>query len=596
MKFLVFIKQVPESSEIRFDPETKTLVRSGVKNIINPYDRRAISESIRKRNESGGEVIVATMGPPQARVALIEALVMGADRAVHVEDSRLSGSDTLVTARVLAAAAKRIGFDILFCGQSSTDSETAQVGPELAELLEIPCGTAVRKVEYGERMIRVSCETDEGTVTLEMQTPCVISAAERLIKPLKVKDVDFGSYATGKIETVRLEDLQVDPKTVGLGGSPTWVAEISEERIERHPEIWDGSEGGKTSEKIIEKISKQAQTKSLIPTPENTTPGDRQFWCFVEMSRDTIRPVSFEILGQAADMASKSAGIVCAIVIGAPLSNHQAQHLSSYGADRIYHFTSTILHPDEMISSICERVVVHNPFVFLIPATSLGKNLAPRIAARLQIGLTGDCVGLEMDAEGKLVQWKPAFGGNILASIYSKTLPQMATIRPGALPLRLSRSPKKIAVLAWPPPKNAFHRFEIISSELDPGIEAEKMDDSAIIVCIGAGLGQENVPLAFRLAELLNAAVGATRRVVDLGWVQRQFQIGLTGRFVSPQAYLGLGVSGRYNHTIGIQKSGTIVSINQDPNAEIFRISDLGVVGDCATLVRKMIEHLEQES
>ena len=132
MNFLVFIKQVPESADIRFDPDKKTIVREGVRNGINAYDRRALSEAIRYRNESGGEVVVATMGPPQARAALAEALAMGADRAIHIEDPRLAGSDTLATARVLAAVCRRIDYDLIFAGQHSTDSETGQVPLSLA--------------------------------------------------------------------------------------------------------------------------------------------------------------------------------------------------------------------------------------------------------------------------------------------------------------------------------------------------------------------------------------------------------------------------------------------------------------------------------
>ena len=595
MKFLVFIKQVPESSEIHFDPARKTLKRDGVKNIINPYDRRAISEAVRKRNESGGEVIVATMGPPQAKESLAEALAMGADRAVHIQDSRLAGSDTLVTAQVLAAAAKQIGFDILFCGQSSTDSETGQVGPELAELLEVPCATAVRKLEYEEKRVRVSCETDDGVTVLDLPIPCVLAAAERLIKPIKVKDVDLTTYAGDRIEQLSLDDLKIDPGKVGLAGSPTWVDSISEQRIARRPEIWEDSDSLKTAARIIEMISRRAQPKQLTPTAENPSPGDKQFWCFIESSQERIRPVSYEMLSHAAEMAAKANGAVCAIVIGSPLNSGEVLQLSSFGADKIYHFTSTIFHPDEIVSVLCERIVAQAPFAFFIPATSLGKYLAPRVAARLQLGLTGDCVGLKIDGQGRLVQMKPAFGGNIIAAIYSRTFPQMATIRPGSLETRGPRTAKKIPVLAWPPPKSGAHRFEIVSRELDAGVDAEKMDEAAFIVCIGAGLGQENVPLAFQLAELMHGAVGATRKVVDQGWVQRQFQIGLTGRFVSPHAYLGLGVSGRYNHTIGIQRAGTIVSINQDPNAEILKISDVGVVGNCVDLAQKMIEHLRHK-
>lgn len=596
MKFLVFIKQVPDSSDIRFDPETKTLIRQGMKNIVNPYDRRAISEAIRRRNEVGGEVIVATMGPRQAREALVEAIVMGADRGVHIEDKRLAGSDTLATSRILAAAAKKIGFDILFVGQASTDSETGQVGPEVAELLDIPCAAAVNKLEYREGSVIATCETDQGFSVLELPVPCLLSAAERLIKPIKVKDVNFSTYETDKIETLPLESLDVDVKAIGLDGSPTWVSEIFEQKIKRAPQIWNSSDHQNTPERILEILSKQNERAHFAITAGNPSPGERQFWCFIEMSEDNIRPVSLELLGQAAAMAQSGGAEVCAIVFGAPLNSSQIQTLSSFGADKIYYFTSTILHPDEIVTVLCERIRVQNPFLFLVPATSLGRLVAPRVAGRLKIGLTGDCVGLDMDDKGMLVQLKPAFGGNIVASIYSRTLPQMATVRPGALETRAPRIGKRIPVLAWPPPKNFVPRFKMLSSQKDDGVAAEKMDEATIVICIGAGLGQENVPLAFELAELLQGAVGATRKVVDQGWVQRQFQVGLTGRFIAPQVYLGLGVSGRYNHTIGIQKSVTVVSINQDPNAEIFKISDLGIVGDCVEITRKMIELLKTKS
>jgi len=178
MKFLVFIKQVPNPADIHFDSFTKTLIRAGVRNEINPYDRRALSEAIRCRNQNGGEVTAVTMGPPSARDALLEALIMGVDSAVHIMDSRLAGSDTLVTARVLAAAARKLGCDIIFCGQHSTDSETGQVPVELAELLGMPCATAVSKIEYLQgKAIQATCETDEGWTVVEVSLPAVLSSA-----------------------------------------------------------------------------------------------------------------------------------------------------------------------------------------------------------------------------------------------------------------------------------------------------------------------------------------------------------------------------------------------------------------------------------
>ncbi len=593
MRFLVFIKQVPDSADIHFDREKKTIVRTGVKNMINPYDRRAISEAIRYRNENGGEVIVATMGPPQAREALQESLIMGADRAVHLEDTRFAGSDSLATSRVLAAAARKIGFDLIFCGQHSTDSETGQVPPELAELLGIPSVVSVRKIEYATGNVRVTCETDDGIEILELPLPAVLSTAERLIKPIKVKDVALSTAPAEKITTWTLEDLGMAPEAVGLSGSPTWVAGIQEQRVERRPEIIDGSDATIAAQTILQLIRRKSQNVEPPIVPEKTGTSDRQFWCLIEYAEDRVRPVSLEILSTAASLAAAHGGVVSAVLIGAPVGREDLLLLSSYGAGRILQATATLPHPDETVALLCDRISALKPDCVLIPATSSGKLIAPRIAGRLQLGLTGDCIGLEIDHEGKLVQWKPAFGGTIVAPIYSRTFPQMATIRPGALPLFRPRPARKIPVIAWTFPYPISKRFHILSRETDAGKEAAKMNQAEVIVCAGMGLGQDHLPLAFRLSELLGGAAGATRRVVDSGWMPRQYQVGLTGKFVAPRVYLGLGVSGRFNHTIGIQKSGTIIAMNSDANAEIFKVCDLGVTGDCVSIGKAMIKILE---
>ncbi len=594
MKFLVFIKQVPDSSDIHFDPEKKTIVREGVKNTINPYDRRAISESIRYRNQHGGEVIVATMGPPQAREALQESLIMGADRTFHIQDARLAASDSLATARVLAAVARKIGFDVILCGQHSTDSETGQVPPELGELLGIPCAVSVRKIEYMDRALRVTCETDEGIEVLELPVPCVLSAAERLIKPIKVKDVPLSEAPLEKIETWTLEDVQVESQAVGLSGSPTWVSGIAEQKIKRNPEIIDGSDTKAAAERILQLIRTKSLKNEVPVVPDSKGAHDRHFWCLIETAEDRIRPVSLEILSTAASLAEMHGGVVSAVLIGSPVGREDLLLLSSYGADRIIQGTATLPHPDEVVALLCDRISALKPFCVLIPATSNGKLIAPRFAGRLGLGLTGDCVGLEMNTNGELIQWKPAFGGTIIASIHSRTMPQLATIRPGALPSFRPRSSKKIPIIAWTFPFPISKSFRVLSRELDSGKDAAGMNQAEVVVCAGMGLGQDRIPLVFRLAERLGGAAGATRKVVDSGWMPRQYQIGLTGKFISPEVYLGVGVSGRFNHTIGIQKANKIIAVNSDPNAEIFKVCDLGIIGDCASIVSAMIQILEE--
>jgi electron transfer flavoprotein alpha subunit len=593
MKFLIFIKQVPNSAEIKFDNQTKRIIREGVKNEINPYDRRALTEAIRYRTENGGEVTAITMGPPQAREALQEALIMGVDSAIHITDERIAGSDTLATSRALAAAAKKMGFDLIFCGQHSTDSETGQVPVELAELLNIPCATAVRKIDYlPDSMIQATCETDEGWSLVEMRLPAVISTAERLIKPLKTKNADLSAAPENKIQTLNLEDLGLGTKDVGLSGSPTWVAEIQDVRVRRSPRIWSETDPEIIASKLLELTQAHQEKSTAAPPAENEE--ERQLegeaWVWIERLGNEIRPVSFEILSEASSLSS----VPCAVLAG-HLDSQTAESLASYGARRIYHVnTDVVAHPDDIVAMFCERILEQKPAAVFFPATSGGKYLAPRVAARLGLGLTGDCVGLEVDENGNLAQLKPAFGGNIIAPIYSRTDPQMATIRPGALELRKRSGAESPQSIRWEIPENVVHQFNKIAKEIDRGVEATRMDHANIVIGIGVGLGQENVPLAHHLAELLGGSIGATRRVVDQGWLPRQFQIGLTGKFIAPKLYIGLGIGGRYNHMIGIQKASTIIAINQDPSAEVFQAVDVGIVGDCVAITRAFINKLER--
>src|SRR6476661_824360 len=160
MRIIVPIKQVPESEELRYDPSTRTLVREGVTSVINAFDKRALTEAVRLRALYGGEITAITMGPPQAREALVECLGRGVDRAVHLSDHALAGSDTLATARALAAAIRRIPFDLVMPGKASTDSETGQVGPEVAEMLDLPQVTGVTSMELAhDGTLHVTRET-----------------------------------------------------------------------------------------------------------------------------------------------------------------------------------------------------------------------------------------------------------------------------------------------------------------------------------------------------------------------------------------------------------------------------------------------------
>src|ERR1700758_1376165 len=205
----VCIKQIPVVDDTNFDPVTKTIRRDGI-NIIGAYDLTAIAEAVALKRQFGAEATVATMGPPQARSALIDAMAMGIDRAVHLEDRAFAGADTLATARALALWLKREAFDLVLLGKYSLDAETGQVGPEIAELLDLPQITGVCRLQIEGDVVRAERESDEGLEEVECSLPVVITCAERLIKPIGVRPKAREEAKSKPITPVRPAELSKD--------------------------------------------------------------------------------------------------------------------------------------------------------------------------------------------------------------------------------------------------------------------------------------------------------------------------------------------------------------------------------------------------
>jgi len=228
MNIIVCVKQVPETTKVKINPETNTLIREGVKSIINPFDMYAIEEAIRLKERFGGKVTVITMGPPQAESALREAISMGADEAVLICDRAFAGSDTWATSFTLASAIKKIGdYNLIICGKQASDGDTAQVGPGISVHLDIPQVTYVKKIEeITDKKARVERMTEEGYEVIEAPLPLLISVVKEINEPripslrgmLKAKKAEIKSLGT--------KDIAVDSEQVGLKGSPTQVVKI----------------------------------------------------------------------------------------------------------------------------------------------------------------------------------------------------------------------------------------------------------------------------------------------------------------------------------------------------------------------------------
>ena len=610
MKIAVCIKQVPVVSLLKFDNETRRVVRDGVPSEVNPFDVLGMSLAANLKQAHDAEVVVFTMGPPQARDALVQCLAMGADSAVHLNDRAFAGSDTLATARALALALARGEYDLIICGRNSVDAETGQVGAEIAEMLDLPQVSGVRRLDLdasdGGASVTVERVTDEGHDVVRCALPALITVTEDVAPEIYPRRAERQAAAEKPVETLAAADLSDDMSVFGTDGSPTWVSEIYSIEPEREGIVvrdmaaaeavaelmayldgrgaFDGGGGGESSD-------------GAKPRGGRRERGDAgAIWVLAETLGGELRPITLELLGRSCELADELGTCVEAVLIGDDVSQHAAE-LTAYGADAVWVAQDGRLADYEVsqyTGVLADAIREHEPYAVLLGSTVMGRELAARLAGRLSLGLTGDCIGLEVDDEGRLVQLKPAFGGNIVAPILSNTKPYMATVRPGLLTPVAPDVSVEAVVGRLSLDGLGESRVQVVERVADESAEGAELDSAHTIVSVGKGIGgPENLPLLRELADALDAPLGATRDVTELGWLPRQYQIGLSGKSVSPDLYFAVALSGVFNHTVGIGKAGTVVAINSSARAPIFQSADFGIVGDYEEVVPELVRALE---
>jgi electron transfer flavoprotein alpha subunit len=602
MRAIVCIKQVPDVAEMRFDPGTRTLVREGVPLVTNPFDRPAIALAVDLKQRFGARTTVVTMGPPPARDALYDALASGVERAVHLCDRAFAGADTLATARALAAFVRREGFDLIVCGKHTVDGETAQVGPEMAELLGVPHVSGAAKIawsEDGKRLVAVR-EADDGHEEIEVSLPCLVTVAEHLMPPLGVRKPALEAARQQPVETLGAADLGLAEADVGAAGSPTWVAEIRPSPPVARPavEMMEGAPAD-VAAALADRIARALQAAGrpvLTPVPANrAAPLHHAVWVVVERCPDgALSEGSAELLGHAACALADPLGAEVVAVHVGPAGEAFVDACAAAGADAVLALTHPALAAytnEGWSAAVASAIEARRPAVVLFSSTERGRDFAPRVAARLGLGLTGDAIGLEIDPERRLVQMKPAFGGHVVAPVLSRTSPAMATVRPGVLPGYASEPSRRA-------------RVESLAIEGMPAIRASVKAEPAplrtagisgarVVVGVGFGIGDPaNLALCEALAGAVSGVIAATRRVTDKGWLPRAIQVGLTGKVIAPDVYIAVGIRGAPNHTVGMQRAGTIVAINKDPKAPIFQMASFGAAADAVTLLPALTEAL----
>ncbi|MEE3013368.1 MAG: FAD-binding protein [Chloroflexota bacterium] len=605
MKIAVCMKYVPIVARIQFDYEAKTIIRDGVPSEVNPFDLLGLVRAVELKDASEDEIVVISMGPPGAIEGLTNCVALGADRSVLISDRAFAGSDTLATSRALTLALQRENPDLIICGRNSADGDTGQVGPETAELMGLPHISHVKKLDLGSDRKSVIVEriTDEGTQTIECDLPVVVCVTEG-VAPELYPNQDRISRAEGiTAEIISATDLSPDLGQFGVDGSPTWVDEIRLVEPNRVGVVLEDAPPEDAAKQVVESVRQRlaelvAQSggqHELVPLPRYPDNKDRNIWVVAETTSHGVAHVTLEMLGKARELSQETKSEVVAVLI-TPQYDRSLAELTAYGADRV------LVLDNSQLGLVCGRAVVNslaevfakeNPYAVLFAATADGRDLASRLAARFELGLTGDAMDLEIDADGRLVQLKPALGGNVIAPILSRTLPNLVTIRPGLISPAVPEPSTPVQIEHIPRIPFDGSDVRLTNEIFQEDQEALALANAPVVVGIGMGVGSaEGLQQVQAMARSIGATIGTTRDVVHEGWLPQQLQIGISGRTIAPTVYISVGIRGAFNHTVGLQRAGVIISINTNRRAVMFRSSDFGIVGPWEEFLPPLIEEL----
>ena len=549
MKIVCLLKQVPEPTAIEFDEETKTLKREGVPLILNPFDREATSAGCYLAEAINAEVVVMSMGPPQAADALREGLAIGANRAILLSDRVFAVADTIGTSRTLALALQKEGFDIVLCGRKTVDSETWQVPPEVAAFLGVPHLTNVRGVdETSHDEIRVVRETDTGEAVYAISLPAVLSVGRAR---LDAKPVHGGDVETWTADDL-VDDVQEYDKRFGQNGSPTRVLAVRDVTPERAQLLHSKPEEARAAiEALLAERAAPATSWDKPDTIAEEPAATYDAWTLIELYNGRPTRHSLELLGRSRELSGKLGGKNVALVLGHDVG-HVASELGRHGAETVVVVDDKRLQgyqPDVWGDALRQVLERERPHTLLIPATAWGRDIGPRAAGELELGMTGDCVAVDIAKAGRLLQTKPAYGGNIVSVIMGATTPQLATVRARMyepLESRGSESAEVRTIELDDLPEPLIRLIEEQHAE-NTGLDLDAAD-----VVVFAGPQAETLDF--------DVPVGGSHPSLP-----PNREIGLYGRPVAPRVLVVTGAEGTPEERAGFVKAAVVVAIGSEP-------------------------------
>lgn len=622
LRVAVLAKQIPRVERLVLGNDRR-LVRDSASTDINPFCRRAIAKGTDLARETGGKCIVFTLGPPSAADLLAEAIAWGADEGVLVSDPAFAGSDTFATASTLAAALRLCDpFDLVLAGTNSIDGDTGQMPAQFAQILDLPLLCAVRELDVHGDQVEARCECDDGFVTARVRLPAVLTTAERLCQPAKVPPEKCGCV-TDRVRRVTAADLGLGAPESGRWGQRGSLTEVGAIRTldrDHKPLRLSGpliDQARTVAAMVRQSIGNPASATSAAQVSSSRACHPNSQPVIAVVAEPGWFAVCRELLGGAAQLAEQL-GARIVLLATEPVDHALAWQ---YGADEVITFrgaeptlaesaqarpsrdpciraagvSSALLTPEDFAAAIACRTLgacppdhaaaeggADLPWAILAPSTTWGREVAGRLSVLLHAGLTGDVTALEV-VDRRLVCLKPGLGGRLVAEVTATSPVQIATIRPGVLPLLPPReqpgSARNVDVVVIP-------RGRVIVTDREVNDEPQRLAKAHVVVCVGRGVDPARYGELGPLLTALGAELAGTRKVTDAGWLPRSRQIGITGRTIAPAVYLLLGASGNFNHMAGAAGAGLVIAVNSDSCAPALDSADVAIVADWAEFAR----------
>ena len=634
LTIISLIKQVPLPTEMRMGDDG-LMDRTKAKSIINIDCQFGLEAGLQlKKTYPDAKLIACSMGPQSFETALRTAISMGYDEAYLLSDRKLGGSDTYATGLAIATMLKHLGYSkdskepfIIFAGRQTSDGDTAHVPSQVAENLGIPQATFVESVSAdGKGNVAAKRIIEGGYQMLQLPMPCAISLTPTGIPPRKPTLAGAIKAKGSNITVFGIDDIGLGTEKIGLSGSPTIVANVTNIVSERPPIVMsEGHDEKSLIGNFIENFNKggnvlekkAAAEKKATETPDfpvvDTRNGAKGILTWAEITNGKIARPSLELFTPARKLADQLGDDtkIATVLIGKGVKP-LAQTLFEHGADEVILIEDDRLEEYLVLpfSDIIAQVIrERNPEIALLAATTAGRELTPRIGVKTGSGVTADCTGLEIgeyvNKKEKIIirpilhSRRPTYGESKLATILGFVYPQMSTARAGTFEVPQKVEGRQGTIVEFTPKFNEEDfSVEILKTVRGEG-GLQNLFDAEIIVAGGRGTTGDNLELIKQLTEALKekgikAEWACSRVVVDEGVAEYARQIGQTGKTVRPKVYISIGISGAIQHIAGIKESGKIIAIDHNPKASIFHHSDFGILGEYQDIVPELIEQVKQ--